>query len=93
MGRGHEFLREVREAPKFMKWNMGYWIYNDKVAFISSRKEAFGSTIHSKDFCEMMKTQFEAVWMQSRKIKPNRNYTDAWIEDAYRIAGKKPKFK
>ena len=79
MGTGSEFLRELREAPKFMDWNMGYWIYGDKVAFISSSKEAFGFTIHSKDFCEMLTTQFEAVWRQSKAIEPDRKHTDPWI--------------
>ena len=39
---------------------MSYW-YADKVAFISSRQETFGFVIHSRDFAEMMKAQFEVI--------------------------------
>jgi len=88
MGTGKEFLREIREAPRHMKWDMGYWIYADKVAFISSSKEAFGFTIHSKEFCDLMKIQFESVWSQSKKIKPNHAYTDPWINKVYTTFGK-----
>lgn len=93
MGTGPEFLREIREAPGFMKWDMGYWIYEDKVAFISSQKEAFGFVIHSKEFAKMMLTQFEAVWLQSKKIAPARKYTDTWIEATYKKIGKKPLYR
>ncbi len=88
MGTGTEFLREIREAPKDKKWEMGYWIYGDKVAFISSHKEAFGFTIHSKEFSQLMKAQFDSVWSQSTKVKPNRKYTDAWIKQVYKSLGK-----
>ncbi len=92
IGTGPEFLRELRVAPKDMTWNIGYWIYGDKVAFISSQKEAFGFTIHSKDFSQLMKLQFQTIWNQSKKIKPNRKYTDPWIEQVYREIGKKPPY-
>ncbi len=92
IGTGPEFLRELRVAPKDMTWNIGYWIYGDKVAFISSQKEAFGFTIHSKDFSQLMKLQFETIWNQSRKIKPSRKYTDDWIERVYKEIGKKPPY-
>jgi sugar-specific transcriptional regulator TrmB len=88
MGSGREFLREIREAPKNMHWNMGYWIYGDKVAFISSKKEVFGFTIHSKEFAEVMKVQFESVWNTSKKIKPLKKYTDPWINEVYSKLGK-----
>ncbi len=93
IGTGPEFKRELRVAPKHMKWNIGYWIYGEKVAFISSKKEAFGFTIHSNDFSQLMKMQFESVWSQSKKIKPNRKYTDRWIEMLYKEMGKKPPYQ
>jgi sugar-specific transcriptional regulator TrmB len=78
VGGGH--LREIRLAPKDMAWDMGYWMYEDKVAFISSQKESFGFIIHSRDFANLMKTQFEAIWDLSKPVKAEPQYTDAFLE-------------
>ncbi|RJR31154.1 ArsR family transcriptional regulator [Candidatus Parcubacteria bacterium] len=74
------FLRKIRLAPEGMTWNMGYWLYADKVAFISSRKESFGFTVHSRDFAELIKSQFELVWPLCKKIKVNSKDTDAFLK-------------
>lgn len=58
---------EVRLAPKEMKWDMGYIICGDKVYFISSQKESFAFVIHSHDFAQMQKVQFEQIWSASSK--------------------------
>lgn len=62
-----EHLRELRFAPKGMTWDMGYWMYEDKVAFLSSEKEGFGFVVQSKDFSHLMKIQFEEIWKISGK--------------------------
>ena len=77
-GKGH--LRELRLAPKGMNWNMSYWLYADKVAFISSEQEYFGFVVHSRDFAELMKSQFEIIWKLSKPIKPQPQYTDVFLE-------------
>lgn len=59
---GEDNLRELRFAPKDMTWDMGYWMYEDKVAFLSSVKEGFGFVVQSKEFAHLMKIQFEEVW-------------------------------
>ncbi len=46
---------------------MGYTIYEDKVIFISSKKECFGFIISSRDFATMMRFQFEALWVSAKK--------------------------
>jgi sugar-specific transcriptional regulator TrmB len=46
---------------------MGYTIYEDKVIFISSKKECFGFIISSHDFATMMRFQFEALWSTAKK--------------------------
>ena len=46
---------------------MGYTIYEDKVIFISSKKECFGFIISSHDFSTMMRFQFEALWSSAKK--------------------------
>ncbi|TAK57954.1 hypothetical protein EPO17_00660 [Patescibacteria group bacterium] len=75
------FLREIRIAPKGITWDMSYWLYGeDKVAFVSSRQETFGFVIHSKDFYNTMKAQFEAVWSTSKPLKSEPRYTDAFLE-------------
>jgi len=79
LGVGEGFYREIRIAPKGMTWNMSYWVYADKVAFISSRKETFGFVIHSRDFAEMIKAQFEVIWKASKPIKAEPEYTDPFL--------------
>jgi sugar-specific transcriptional regulator TrmB len=61
-------LRDLRLAPAGMNWQMGYWMYEDKVVFLSSEKEGFGFVVHSKDFANLMKLQFEQMW----KISTNK---------------------
>lgn len=80
LGVGKEFYREIRTAPKDMTWSMGYWIYADKVAFVSSRKETFGFVIHSKDFAEMQKVQFKEIWKSSIPINPETEFTKKFLE-------------
>lgn len=59
----------TRVAPQGMSWHMGYIIYAEKVAFISSRYESFSFTIQSRDFAELKKTEFEAIWKISKPAK------------------------
>jgi sugar-specific transcriptional regulator TrmB len=63
---GKDFLTKRRNAPKGTSWSMGYTIYGDKVSFIASSKEVFGFIVQSKDFAELMKVQFDALWKMSK---------------------------
>ncbi len=78
VGKGH--LRELRFAPKEMEWNMSYWLYADKAAFISSQKEMFGFVITSAEFVELMQAQFKIIWKISKPIKPQPQYTDSFLK-------------
>ncbi len=80
LGVGKSHLRELKIAPAGMSWNMGYWMFNDKVGFLSSRKEMFGFIIQSKDFTELLKTQFEAMWQISTSLKAEPQNTDSFIK-------------
>jgi len=80
LGVGKGFLRDIRVAPKRMVWDMGYWSYADKVAFISSRKETFGFIISSKDFAQLLKAQFDIIWDMSKPLKPEPEHTDAFLK-------------
>lgn len=66
MGAGEEFLREIRIAPKEIDFSMGYWIYENKVAFISSKKSNFGFIIENIELADMLRSQFEAIWQISK---------------------------
>lgn len=67
MGQGNAFKREIRIAPKNIHFSMGYWIYGNKAAFISSNKESFGFIIESKEFVQMLSSQFDVMWNISKK--------------------------
>lgn len=78
VGKGH--LRELRLAPKGMSWNMSYWLFADKVAFISSKRELFGFVVQSRDFVSLIKTQFEVIWKLAAPVRPQPQYTDAFLK-------------
>jgi len=48
---------------------MGYWIYENKVAFISSKKSNFGFIIENEEYTNMLRSQFKILWQMSKKIK------------------------
>lgn len=78
VGKGH--LRELRVAPKGMTWEMSYWLYENKVAFISSKQEGFGFVINSRDFANLIKTQFRVIWGLSTPIKAEPEHTDKFLK-------------
>lgn len=78
IGIGDAHLKKVHIAPKGMHWDMGSAVYGDKVGFISSHKEAFGFTIQSRDFANLMRTQFEVMWKISKPTKPE--YSEAFLK-------------
>ncbi|MFA6393038.1 MAG: helix-turn-helix domain-containing protein [Candidatus Paceibacterota bacterium] len=81
LGVGENFLREIRLAPKEVEFSMGYWIYENKVAFISSKKECFGFIIESKEFVEMLSSQFEMIWKVSKTISVPEEYTKKFLDE------------
>jgi hypothetical protein len=69
LGAGEKFFREIRIAPQEINFSMGYWIYGNKVAFISSKREAFGFIIESRELAETLSSQFEVIWKLSKPIR------------------------
>lgn len=65
---GKDALTDRRQAPKGVTWHMGYTIYGDKVSFISSQKEMFGFIVSSREFAELMRIQFNALWEKSKAL-------------------------
>ncbi len=66
---GKEFFRDIRIAPENMTTSMGYWVYENKTSFISSKKESFGFIVESAELADMLRKQFEVFWKISKPIK------------------------
>lgn len=64
-----ESLRDIRIAPRSLTTAIGYWVYENKTLFISSKKESFGFIVESKELADMLRGQFEIFWMMSKPIK------------------------
>lgn len=69
LGFGAEFKREIRIAPNEIDFVMGYWMYDNKVAFLSSKVESYGFLIESLEMVEMIKSQFEIIWSLSKPLE------------------------
>lgn len=63
------FLREIRLAPESIDCRMAYWIYGNKVAFTSSRKECFGFIVESPELTEMLRVQFNFIFSGSKPLE------------------------
>src|SRR3989344_8958739 len=64
-----ELFRDIRIAPKKITTSMGYWVYENKTSFISSKKESFGFIVESAELANMLRKQFEVFWGMSKSIK------------------------
>lgn len=58
----HDELRDVRFSPSPVPFTMTSYIYDDKVAYISSRRENFALLIQSTEFACLQKTLFDVMW-------------------------------
>lgn len=58
-------LRELRYTPHSTILNVTQYIYDDKVAIISSKRENYGLLIESDDFANLQRTLFETLWQVS----------------------------
>lgn len=80
LGEGKDFKREIRIAPKSIDTTMGYWIYSDKVAFLSSRSELFGFIVQSEELKALLLTQFEFIWVQSKRLQVPKEWTEDFVK-------------
>jgi sugar-specific transcriptional regulator TrmB len=60
-------LREVRYTPPGLVFTMTTWVYDEKVAIVSSRRENFGMTIESEEFARMQQNLFNVLWATCRQ--------------------------
>ena len=84
LGSGIGFLREIRIAPKDINFSMGYWVYGRKTAFISSKKEAFGFIIESRELAETLSSQFDVIWKFSKPLllsKSSEREVEEWLRE------------
>jgi hypothetical protein len=68
-----ETMRENRVAPPSVDYSLGYWLYANKVLFVSSLKESFGFAIESSELTETMRAQFNFIWQHSQPIADNNS--------------------
>ncbi|MFA5000845.1 MAG: helix-turn-helix domain-containing protein [Candidatus Paceibacterota bacterium] len=80
LGAGENFKREIRIAPEGVNFSMGYIIYKNKVAFLSSQKENFGFVIESRELADMMLSQFHLIWQLSKKVLCQSRDIDSFLE-------------
>jgi sugar-specific transcriptional regulator TrmB len=62
-------LRELRHSPPAVLLSMTTYIYDDKVAFISSKKENYGMIFQSEEFSRLHESLFEGIWAISTPPK------------------------
>jgi len=60
-------LRRVKILPKGFDQDIGYGVYGNKVAFISSGREDYAFVIESKELSQTLKKQFDFFWKISSK--------------------------
>ncbi|MCB2082215.1 MAG: helix-turn-helix domain-containing protein [Hyphomicrobiales bacterium] len=83
LGVGKEFRREIRQAPTEIHFTMGYWMYQNKIAFLSSRAECFGFIIESQEMAVMQRAQFEVLWKISTPITVEPIYTQGFLDEMH----------
>ncbi len=62
-------LRKVKILPEKIDQTLGYAIYGNKVAFISSKKENYGMIIDSRELAQTLKAQFDYFWKISKPLR------------------------
>jgi sugar-specific transcriptional regulator TrmB len=80
LGSGEAFKREIRIAPENIDFSMGYWIYGNKIAFLSSRQESIGFIIESAELAKTLRSQFDIVWKQSTEVKINKAHVQDFVQ-------------
>ncbi len=78
VGKGH--LRDLRITPSHMNWSMGYSVYGEKVAFVSSTKESFGFIVYSRDFANLMRMQFEEIWKLAKVVPEQKKWGEVFLK-------------
>ena len=75
-----QLLRFSRIAPAEMDFEMGHWMYANKVAMLSSSKERFGFIIESEEMIGMLKAQWKFIWSVSTPYTPDTAKIKPWLD-------------
>jgi HTH-type transcriptional regulator, sugar sensing transcriptional regulator len=62
-----EHFRNLRYAPESFNFNSTFFIYDNKITFISSKKESFAVTIESEEYRLLQESLFKSLWVQCEK--------------------------
>jgi len=55
-------LRETRFLPKEFRFTASQFIYQNKIAYVSSERELVGAIIESVDIAELERQKYEMIW-------------------------------
>lgn len=69
-------LRTLRYAPPDFVFTMTMYVFDEKVAVISSRRENFAMTIESEEFAKTQTHLFEILWATSPPVPPRSKARD-----------------
>ncbi len=62
-------LTHFAYVPDKYTFSLGMGIYDDTVAFYSSKKESYGFLVKSKEFAEVIRMFYDNLWDHSGKLK------------------------
>ncbi|MFL9925754.1 helix-turn-helix domain-containing protein [Herbaspirillum lusitanum] len=57
-----EEMRELRYAPASVDLGMTMYIHDDKVTYLSSKRESYGLVIESQELAALNRAMFEGLW-------------------------------
>ncbi|MFS8037778.1 TrmB family transcriptional regulator [Xanthobacter sp. AM11] len=80
-------LRDLRYAPEGITLGVTQYVYDDKVAIISSKRENYALVIESEDFARLQLAMFDTLWSLST---PGATAPDAPAADPH---GRKPRVR
>ncbi|MFN7902659.1 MAG: TrmB family transcriptional regulator [Holosporales bacterium] len=69
MGVGEAFKRHTYMGPPSLDATMGFWIYGDNVAFLSSLKESYGFVVRSSELVKTLHSLWKIVLEYSTPLK------------------------
>jgi predicted transcriptional regulator len=75
-----QLLRYSRIAPESMDFEMGYWLYANKVAMLSSSAERYGFIIESAEMIGMLMAQWRFIWSVSKPYQPDTAKIGPWLD-------------
>jgi sugar-specific transcriptional regulator TrmB len=73
----NEERRELRYAPPSIDLGMTMYIHDDKVTYLSSKRENYGLVIESRELASLNRSLFEGIWSISLSHPPHDTPTSS----------------